>query len=450
MPYNCEKFKIIVQNLYKLAIESANPYVLTLNSVRIKAPIIKIENYHTDITQYKHIYVIGAGKGVAGMAMGLEKILSAKKPADLITEGRIIVNHGSGKNMTLKKIKLMEAGHPIPDESSLLGADKIMEIIRKITKDDLVFYLATGGGSSLLAMPADGISLKDLQTTFKLLISSKIPLEEMNCVRKHLDMTKGGQLAEHIYPANLITLAISDVVGDRIDLISSGPTIPDPYTFKDAYKVLKKYNLWGKVPQTVMTRIEKEFKGELIETPKPNKVVFKNTRSFVIGKNRMALDRVAETISSMGYDVFINEEPVIGEARKTACIYAIKIMGMAKKLVSPLFIISGGETVVDIKGNGLGGRNQEFALAFALQMERLGFEKFICLSCSTDGTDYIAEAAGAMIDGSSLEKARQIGLDPQKLLDNNDSYHFHEPIKTIIKTGPTGTNVNDIQIIVIW
>lgn len=482
MQYDSEQLKVIVKNLYTLAVESVNPYKLTLDSVRLNGSILEIGEYtssaspietrpvrdKTDISQYKRIYVIGGGKAVAGMAMALEKILTIKEPTDLITKGQISISYpwrdpanrdGSGKNpvgyppsvgMALKKIRVIEAGHPIPDEASMLGAKEIKELLKDITKDDLVFYLATGGGSSVLTMPAEGISLKDLQDTFQLLIKSNAPLSEINCVRKHIDMVKGGRLARDIYPATLITLAISDVVGDRIDLISSGPTVPDPSTFKDAYQILAEYDLWQNVPEPVISIIEKGFKGEIAETPKENEACFEKSKSFLIGTNKTALNNIAEKISSLGYDVFINEEPVVGEARKTASTYASKVLEMTKERSSPLFIISGGETTVFIRGNGIGGRNQEFALAFALQMERLGFGRFICLSCSTDGIDYIGEAAGAMVDGSSLRKARQLGLNPQQLLDNNDSYHFHEPIKTLIQTGPTGTNVNDIQIIVIW
>ncbi|MFH0887759.1 MAG: DUF4147 domain-containing protein [Planctomycetota bacterium] len=505
MQYDSEQLKVIVKNLYALAVESVNPYKLTLDSVRLNGSILEIGDYKTDISQYKRIYVIGAGKAVAGMAMALEKILTVKEPADLITKGQISISYGSGrmqspigypvpeadpplaeKNIALKKIRVIEAGHPIPDEASILGAKEIKDLLKDITKDDLVFYLATGGGSSVLTMPApleatklsketgeiishveceasngvgsparlllpaEGITLKDLQDTFQLLIKSSAPLSEINCIRKHIDITKGGRLARDIYPASLITLAISDVVGDRIDLISSGPTVPDPSTFREAYLILAEYDLWQKIPESVISMLEKGFKGEIAETPKENEACFEKNKAFLIGTNKTALNSIAEKISSLGYDAFINEEPIVGEARKTATTYASKILEMTKGRSNPLFIISGGETTVAIKGNGIGGRNQEFALAFALQMERLEFERFICLSCSTDGIDYIEEAAGALVDGSSLRKAKRFGLNPQQLLDNNDSYHFHEPIKTLIKTGPTGTNVNDIQIIVSW
>ncbi|MFH1231086.1 MAG: glycerate kinase [Planctomycetota bacterium] len=450
MQYDSEQLKVIVKNLYTIAVESVNPYKLTLDSVKFKSPILEIGDDKIDISRYEHIYVIGAGKAAIGMAMALEKILTVKEPADLITKGQISISYGSGKDIALNKIRVIEAGHPIPNEASILGAKKIKELLKEVTKNDLVFYLATGGGSSVITMPTEGITLKDLQDTFQLLIKSKAPLSEINYIRKHIDITKGGQLAQDAYPANIITLVLSDVVGDQIDLISSGPTVPDPYTFNDAYQVLRKYNLWQRIPESVRNRIKKGLRGEISETPKENETCFERSKAFLIGTNKTALNNIAEKISSLGYDVFINEEPVVGEARKTASIYASKVLEMAKEKSSLLFIISGGETIVTIQGNGIGGRNQEFALAFALQMEQLGFERYICLSCSTDGIDYIIETAGAMVDGTSLKKARKLGLNPQQLLDNNDSYHFHESIKTLIKTGPTGTNVNDIQIVVIW
>lgn len=289
-----------------------------------------------------------------------------------------------------------------------------------------------------------------MQETFTLLLKSGATINEINCVRKHVDLTKGGLLARDAYPATLISLIISDVVGDRIDAISSGPTLPDNSTYRNAYDVLNKFRVWKKMPVSIRYWIEKGLNDKIPETPDRNDECFKNAKAVLIGSNEIILNALAEKIRSVQFDVIVNRKPTIGEAREAAGKYASYIAEMAKKISQPLFFISGGETTVKVKGKGTGGRNQEFALAFALQMERLKFDRFVCLSCSTDGIDYIEDAAGAMVDGTSLANARKCGLDPKHLLKQNDSYNFHKSINTLVKTGPTGTNVNDIQIVCIY
>jgi len=445
-----EQMRSTVRSLYNVALESADPYKAVINHVRKKGNVLEIDGQKYDLLRYKNIYVVGSGKATAGMAKAIEDILTKREQGDLITDGQISIGYGCGVGIELKKIKINESGHPIPDDASIAGAKKIKELLNKTTENDLVIYLATGGGSAILAMPTEGITLDELQTTTQLLLKSGATLQEINYVRKHLDMVKGGQLARDAYPSTLITLVLSDVVNDPIDMISSGPTVPDPHTFEDAYEVLKKYNLLDKVPESVKKRIERGLRGEIPDTPKENEPWFERTKSIMVGTNAMAVSAMGEKVKEMGFDTLIIKEPVTGEARNVAIEHARNAIKMAMNRKTPLFILSGGETTVTIKGNGAGGRNQEYTLAFALEMEKQGFENFVCLSCGTDGIDNIREAAGAMIDGTSLKKARKIGLSPEQLLNNNDSYHFHEPIGTLIKTGPTGTNVNDVQIVVVW
>jgi glycerate-2-kinase len=447
-----QQTKHIAKSLYRTAIDSANPYNAVTNHIKRKGNILLIGQHKYNIAQYENIYVVGAGKAVGGMAQALEDILGNR-----ITDG--LISTSSPDVTSGRKIKISKSGHPIPDNNSVINAKRIKALLTVVDANDLVIYLASGGGSAMLTLPPEGITLKDMQVTSQLLLKSGATLQEMNCIRKHIDLVKGGQLARDAYPATIITLVISDVVGDQLNMISSGPTMPDPTVFTDAYGVLRKYKLLNKVPKSVRRRIERGLKELIPEIPKKNELYFRKTKAFLIGLNTMALNAMVQKAKSLGIDVVVNKEPITGEAHDVARSQARDVYRLAKKIKRPLFILSGGETTVTVKGNGVGGRNQEYTLAFALEMERLGFDRFtqhrsgagfICLSCATDGIDYIKEAAGAMVDGNSLNKARKLKLNSKRLLDNNDSYHFHKAIGTLIKTGPTNTNVNDIQIVVVW
>lgn len=448
---NLTRARTIVTQLYLNALKAVDPYSLTLNAVKRHGSFLHIGKYKTDISQYRNIYVIGAGKATAGMALALEKILN-----DDITEGLITVSYSSARNIRLKKIKLIEAGHPIPDKSSLLAGKKIIELLGKATRDDLIIFLISGGASAVMTMPFAGISLPDLRDTFKLLLLSGASIQEINRVRKHIDKTKGGRLAQYANGAAILTLVISDVIGNQLESVSSGPTVPDTSTFRDAHEILNKYGLPAKIPQSVRAVINKGLKGKIAETPKANNPCFRHSKAFLIGSNKTVVDSIAAGIRSLGYNYFIRPNPIVGEAKNSAVRYTQYISRKIHKTAKPFFFVSGGETTVTVlgKGRGIGrgrgGRNQEFALAFALEMEKLGVANYACLSCSTDGVDYIKEATGALVDGTSLAEARRLGLYPERLLDNNDSYRFHQSTNTLIATGPTGTNVNDVQIVAVW
>jgi glycerate 2-kinase len=440
-----EELKPIVRRLYDTALESANPRNSVVRHVKRSGSILDVNGVRYNLEEYGNVYVVGAGKAVAGMANALEEILGGG-----LSGGCVSTSHGSGGGIGLNKIMLNEAGHPIPDDSGVNGARRILKLLQSTGEKDLVFYLASGGGSALLTLPADGISLHELQETTKLLLKSGASIGEVNAVRKHLDLVKGGQIARAVFPSTLISLVLSDVVGDHLDVISSGPTVPDSSTFRDAYEVLDKYGLLEEVPESVRGRIEAGVGGGVPETPKEGDPCFEKTVNVLVGGNRTAVDAMAEKAKELGYDVIVLEEPVVGEAREAAREQARKAVKLAEGIGRPLFILSGGETTVTIRGDGKGGRNQEYALAFALELESLEFERFICLSCSTDGVDNIREAAGAMVEGMSIKKARDCGLNPEQLLEDNDSYRFHKPLSTLIETGPTGTNVNDVQVMAVW
>ncbi|MFA5795430.1 MAG: DUF4147 domain-containing protein [Candidatus Brocadiia bacterium] len=437
--------KFDVKAVFAAALRSANPYNATLKHLARNGPILQIEKYQYNLDRIRSVYVFGAGKAALLMALATEKILGR-----YLTGGIVCIPDNYPKKPAPDKIKVRSSAHPIPDKQSLQWAIDIKEMLGNPASNDLVIYLASGGGSSLLTIPAAGSTLKDVQQLTGLLLKSGADIREMNTVRKHIDMFKGGWLALYAHPASLITLVLSDVVGDEMNMVSSGPTLPDSSTFKDVYNILVKYDIWTKTPYSISERILFGMKDAALETPKPKDKYFFNARPILVGSNSLALSSARTKAKSLGYETIILPQAVTGEARIAASVNAEQTIKLAKSRTKPLFIISGGETAVTVKGNGTGGRNQEYALAFALRMKKLNFHNFICLSCSTDGIDNVKETAGAMVDDSSVDKAVAKGLNPFKLLKGNDSYHFHKAIGSLVKTGPTGTNVNDIQITAVW
>lgn len=437
--------KINIRAVFTAALESANPYKSILKCLKMKGRILQAGKYGNNLYCFRHIYVFGAGKASLLMAHAAEKILDR-----CLTGGIVCIPDNYPIKTALNKIKIRAAAHPVPNKSSQQTALGIKKMLKTASTNDFVIYLASGGGSSLLTLPASGITLKDIQQLTGLLLKSGANLNEMNTVRKHIDMSKGGWLACYAYPASLLTLVLSDVVGDKMEMVSSGPTLPDPSTFKDAFNTLMKYDLWRKTPRSIKERIKSGLTGKISDTPKPGDICFSKNQAVLIGTNRMALESALTKAKALGYNAIVLPQAVTGEARAAAVINARKAVKLAQRKTSPLLIISGGETTVTVKGSGTGGRNQEYALAFAIQMKKLNFRNFVCLSCGTDGIDNVKETAGAIVDGASIDKAVAKGLNPNSLLENNDSYRFHKAINSLVKTGPTGTNVNDIQITAVW
>ncbi len=391
------------------------------------------QRYRLD--KFRNIYVIGAGKASAEMAQAIERLLGKR-----IAGGLVNIKYGHAAR--LRRIELNECGHPIPDLNGELGAQRIAEIAAQAGQDDLVLCLVSGGASALLPSPAPPITLEEKQDTTRLLLHCGANIHELNCVRKHISAVKGGRLAQLAWPATVLALILSDVIGDDLDVIGSGPTVPDPSTFSDARAILAKYGIAGKVPPAVWERLS----GRASETPKPGDKVFKKVQNLIVGSNRLAVDAAVERAKSLGYRTLVLSTFIEGETRDVARMHAAiakEIRATGQPVKPPACVISGGETTVTIRGTGLGGRNQEFALAAALDIA--GLRDVVVLSAGTDGTDGPTDAAGAIADGSTVAR----GLDAAAFLANNDSYHFFENLGDLIKTGPTGTNVADVRIMLL-
>jgi hydroxypyruvate reductase len=377
------------------------------------------------------------------MAVNLEKILGTR-----ITKGLINVKYGHSQK--LKRIRVQEAGHPLPDEKGLEGAKEMVEMLGHPTAKDLVIFLISGGGSALLPLPVEGVTLAEKQAATNQLLSCGANIQEINTLRKHLSRIKGGGLAKLVYPATLVSLILSDVIGDPLDAIASGPTVPDPTTYEDCARILNKYELWEKIPPSVAGHIREGMEGKKEETLKAGDPAFSNVYNLVVGNNLLAMKAAQKASQALGYRTLLLSSLVEGETREIAKSHAAiakEVLLSGNPIPPPACILSGGETTVTLKGKGKGGRNQEFALAAALEIA--GWEEILMMSAGTDGTDGPTDAAGAFADGRTLIRAKTMGLDPWSFLKENDSYSFFQSIGDLLITGPTGTNVMDLRIMLV-
>jgi len=393
--------------------------------------------------RYKRIFVLGAGKASAAMAHAAEKALGRRIEAGLI-------NTKDGHLARLRRIELHECAHPVPDQRGVEGAARIAALAAAAQAGDLVLCLISGGGSALLPLPAEGLTLAEKQETTRLLLACGATIHEINAVRKHLSAIKGGQLARLAAPAHVVSLLLSDVIGDPLDVIASGPTAPDASTFASAWAVIERYQLAERIPAAVRARLQLGLRGEIADTPKPGDACFAHTRNLIVGSNRLAVDAAARQARELGYRPLVLSTTIEGETRDVAAMHAAiareaRLSGRPAR--APLCLISGGETTVTLRGNGLGGRNQEFALAAALALQ--GLPDVLAFSAGTDGTDGPTDAAGAQADGETVARAARLGLSAAAFLAANDSYHFFEPLKDLILTGPTGTNVMDVRLLLL-
>jgi len=410
---------------------------------QLDGDLLTVDNQKYDLNQFEKIFVLGAGKAGASMAKAIEEILGNRISAGIIT---VKYDHLE----ELERVKIQEAGHPVPDRNGLDGARAIHQLASSADEKTLVICLISGGGSALMVLPAEGITLEDKQETTRILLASGAAIQEINTVRKHLSAIKGGGLARAAYPATLITLILSDVVGDNLDSIASGPCVPDHGTFADCKTIFTRYSIEDKIPAGVLSRIDAGIAGAAAETPKAGEPFFEKTQSVIVGNNFKALLKAKEKADQLGYNSLLLSSMIEGETRDVAANHiaiAREIQLHGYPLQQPACILSGGETTVRIKGAGKGGRNQEFVLAAALKLT--GMKNVVVLSGGTDGTDGPTDAAGAFADETTLQRAEKIDFKPQEYLDNNDSYHFFEALGDLFKTGPTNTNVMDLRIILI-
>jgi len=427
------------------AIASVDPSSAMRRRLKLEGERLRVGSQEFDLSEVGKILVVGGGKASGKMAEVLEEIIGAR-----ITGGVVSVFEGTASEHRLRRIELIEAGHPLPTEASVRGAKEMVGLVSGLGPRDIVICLLSGGGSALVTLPAEGISLEELRETTQLLLKSGASIQEVNAVRKHLSRIKGGQLAKAAYPARVITLLISDVVGDRLDTIASGPTYPDSTTFSDALTVIEKYGLTGKVPGDVLKRLKSGAEGKVPETPKSGEKYFLNTFHEIIASNADAIGAAAEVGKSHGLNVSILTTTMQGEAREVGAHLAAiaKKVAEARKPVSrPALLISGGETTVTVKGEGTGGRNQELVLAAAIGIS--GLENVAAAAFSTDGIDGPTDAAGAVADSFTLQRSKHLKLDPSDYLERNDSYGFFKELGDLLVTGPTRTNVADITCLVL-
>ena len=423
--------------IFGAALRAADGAEAVRRHARVDAGVLIAGRKRYRLGRFQNVYVIGAGKASVRMAGAVEGLLGRR-----IRSGAINTKYGHAG--ALRRIDVNECGHPVPDRRGFEGAARIAEIARQAGPDDLVICLISGGASALLPLPARPVTLEEKQKTTQLLLHCGATIHEINCVRKHISSIKGGQLARLAYPAAVLTLILSDVIGDDLDVIGSGPTVPDQSTFAQAKAVLKKYRVWDKTPAGVRERIG----SNADETPKPGDMAFERVQNLIVGSNQLAVDAAAHQARKLGFRTMVLSTFIEGEAREVARVHA----GIAREIRSahrpvrpPACVISGGETTVRMVGRGQGGRNQEFALAAAMGID--GLKDVLILSGGTDGTDGPTDAAGAMADGTTWARAKCLGLDAVSYLANNDSYHFFQALGDLVTTGPTGTNVADVQIV---
>lgn len=430
----------LLADMLTRALTAVDPAIAVVRHVSRKGSILRVGDRRYDLRRYRRVVVVGAGKASAPMARALEQVLGTR-----VTTGLVVVKYGHG--VPTKTIELVEAGHPVPDAAGLTAVDRLRSLLRQQGQDDLVFVLLSGGASSLLPAPASGLTLADKQQTTQLLLKSGATIQEMNTVRKHLSVLKGGQLAAATQ-AQVIALILSDVIGNDLGTIGSGPTAPDPTTFEDARMVLERYGLSGTIPAAVQAHLSAGVEGRASETPKPGASVFKRVQNLIIGNNEAAVETVANAAKQHKIRPLILSTTLTGEAREAAKMFgaiAREVAGHRRPVQRPCCVIAGGELTVTIQGTGRGGRAQEFALAAAHEIE--GLSKVWVVGFATDGTDGPTDVAGAVVDGRTLARARRMQLNPAHALRDNDAFPFFQTLDQHISTGPTGTNVNDLYLL---
>jgi hydroxypyruvate reductase len=431
------------EEIFRAGLRAAQPAAAIRRRCRLEDNRLLLDDIGFDLVLVERILVVGAGKATAAMAQAVEGLLG-----DRITAGLISVKYGHTR--PLRRIETVEAGHPLPDASGLSASRRIMALLTGARSADLVLVLLSGGGSALLPLPAPGLSLEDKQAATDLLLAREATIQEINAVRKHLSAIKGGRLAQSAAPAALVTLALSDVVGDAPEVIASGPTVPDTTTFADCLAIMRKFAIEPLLPPRVRAHLEAGAAGRREETPKADTHGWSHTHHRIVGSNRLALEAAAREALALGYTPWIYSHQLEGDTHAAARDHAAlarQILEGRGPVKPPACLLSGGETTLRLQGHGQGGRNQEFALTACPAID--GAEAVVLLSAGTDGSDGPTNAAGAFADHTSMQRAKQAGLDIQQHLANNDAYPFFQRLGDLLTTGPTGTNVMDMNVILI-
>ena len=424
--------------LQRAALAAVEPGAAVRRHLHRKGDRLTIADQSYDLHDYERVFVVAGGKAALPMYAALADILADRLTAGIVvTKSPTLIPKSQFPNSPIPQI--IVAGHPVPDENSVRGAQAVADLARRATERDLLICLISGGASALLTLPAPGLTLLDLQELTQALLRSGATINEMNTVRKHLSRIKGGQLTRLAHPATLVTLVLSDVVGDPLAVIASGPTVPDPTTAANARAVLARYGIR-----------ETRFLQALLETPKPGDPAFEHAQQTIVGSNRLAALAAVERARRLGFNTLLLSTYVEGEAREVAKVAAALAKGIrahGDPLPPPACLVWGGETTVTVRGDGKGGRNQELALAAALALD--GWPDVLLMALATDGNDGPTDGAGAIVTGETVARAHALGLDPQAALAANDSYPFFAALGDLLRTGPTGTNVNDLLFLLV-
>ncbi len=434
----------LVTRVMGAALDAVEPGEAVRRALRREGSRLVVGDRSYDLDGYARVLVVGAGKAGAPMAAAVEEVLG-----DRVSAGLVIVKYDH--TGPTREVVLREAGHPIPDESCVGATAELAELVEGSGPVDLVVVVLSGGGSALMMLPARGITLDDMQRTTALLLRAGATINELNAVRKHLERAKGGGLARMAAPSDMLALVLSDVVGNPLDVIASGPTVPDTSTFADTCAIVDRFGVWDELPASVAGRLRAGRDGDFPDTPKPGDPIFERTQTVVVASNELAAVAAVRQAEAEGLRALLLSTYVEGEAREVAKVVAAlarEETAHDRPLARPCCIVAGGETTVHVRGRGRGGRNQELALAAVEKLD--GLDGVVLAALATDGTDGPTDAAGALVDGTTLARARALGLDPQQYLQDNDAYHFFEPLGDLLLTGPTNTNVNDLLFVFAW
>jgi glycerate 2-kinase len=420
--------------IWRSALEAAAVEPLVRSALHVHDHTLTCGPLTADLSGIERVIVLGCGKAAASMARATESVLG-----DRIARGFVVVK--DGHTLATRTVELAEAGHPVPDRRGQAAAERVLALARSAGARDLVIFLISGGGSALMPAPPPPLTLEEKQDVTRRLLAAGASINELNAVRKHLSLLKGGQLARAAAPARVLTLLLSDVIGDPLDVIASGPTAPDPTTFADALDVLARRAVRDRVAPGVIERLTAGARGEIAETPKPGDPIFAGVTHVIVGNNRLVVDAAAAAAERVGCAPRIATTALEGEAREAARA----MVEQARSLPAGSCLIAGGETTVTVKGAGRGGRCQEFALAAAVALE--GRDDLVVLAAGTDGTDGPTDAAGALVDGETLARGRAASLDPDQALADNDAHTFLAATGDLIVSGPTNTNLLDLYVV---
>ena len=435
------RVRALLARLLEAGLHAVDPAAAVRRHVRRAGVWLHVGRQRYNLREYSRVVAVGAGKASARMGVALEDTLG-----DRLVGGLVVVKYGHAA--PTKTIEVVEAAHPVPDQAGRRAAARLLALAGSLTPNDLLFVLLSGGASSLLPAPAPRLSLRDKQQTTRLLLRSGATIQELTAVRTHLSAIKGGRLAAAT-PARVVSLILSDVIGDDLEAIGSGPTAPDPTTYEEAWRVLHRYRLWQAVPPRVRRHLLDGRQGRHADTPKPGSRLFRRVQNQLIGNNRQAVEAVARAVKQAGLSPLILSSTLTGEATGAARVFgaiAREIASSGRPVARPACIIAGGELTVTVRGHGMGGRAQEMALASALEIA--GLPNVWIAAFGTDGTDGPTDAAGAVVDGQTVAHAARAGLDIACALRRNDAYPFFKKLDRHITSGPTGTNVNDLYLLI--